>query len=86
MRCGHAADASLAPTETPDIVLRPLTPSAECPGASKISAPPPPNRCSWLVSPSGSLCGLVSSVFVLMPGLLRRLLSGGGAGRCPWSA
>jgi hypothetical protein len=36
MRCGHAADASLAPTETPDIVLLlPLTPSAECLGASK---------------------------------------------------
>jgi hypothetical protein len=36
VRCGHAADASLAPTETPDIVLLlPLTPSAECLGASK---------------------------------------------------
>ena len=85
MRCGHAADASLAPTEPPTLCCG-TDPSAECPGASKISAPPRPNRCSWLVSPSGSLCGLVSSVLVLMPGLLRRLLSGAGAGRCPCSA
>jgi len=57
MRCSHAADASLAPTETPRHCAAAVTPSAECPGPSKISAPPRPNRCSWLVSPNGSLCG-----------------------------
>jgi hypothetical protein len=66
VRCGHAADASLAPTDSHDIVLLPR----RVPRSLK-----------------EGLCGLlVSSVLVLMPGLLGRLLDGAGAGRRPCSA
>jgi hypothetical protein len=58
--------AWLPPKPPPDIAA--LTPSAECLGASKISAPPRPNRCSWLVSPSGSLCGACQLGVLLIPG------------------
>ena len=56
-------------------------------------AKPPTLCCAALTSsaerlgaPKRSRRPLVSSVFVLAPGLLRRFWSGVGAGRCPWSA
>ena len=45
-----------------------------------------PSRAERLGVSKRSMRPLVSSVFVLMPGLLRRSWSGAGAGRCPWSA
>jgi hypothetical protein len=87
MRCGHAADASLAPTETPPTLCCGTNPSAECPGASKISGATAAKSVQLAGQPKGeSMRPLVSSVLVLIPGLLRRVLCGAEAGRCPRSA
>jgi hypothetical protein len=61
MRCGHAADASLAPTETPDIVC----------GTDFRRHRGQVGAVGWSAQ-AGVCAGLVSSVLVLMPGLLCR--------------